>query len=148
MSRILALDYGKRRIGVAVSDPTATIASPLTTLVRRAGKRPPWREMKEIVEQREISEIVIGLPLDLAGQEGEWAAEVRTFGAEVERRFGLPVHWVDERLSSVRAEAAVRSIGLGKKKREQKERIDSAAAAIILQDYLERPTDRPAEPAG
>lgn len=136
--RILALDFGTRRIGVAVSDPTRTIASPLTTLVRRAGKRPPWAKLREIVEEREVREIVVGLPLDLAGEEGQWAAEVREFGAELVRRFGLPVHWLDERLSSVRAEEAVRSIGLRKKERERKERVDAAAAAIILQDYLER----------
>jgi putative Holliday junction resolvase len=135
---VLALDFGTRRIGVAVSDPTRTIASPLTTLVRRAGKRPPWAKLREIVEEREVREIVVGLPLDLAGEEGEWAAEVRAFGDELVRRFGLPVHWVDERLSSVRAEEAVRSIGLRKKERERKERVDAAAAAIILQDYLER----------
>lgn len=136
--RVLALDFGTRRIGVAVSDPTRTLASPVTTLVRRAGKRPPWAKLREIVEAREVREIVVGLPLDLAGEEGEWAAEVREFGAELVRRFGLPVRWMDERLSSVRAEEAVRSIGLRKKERERKERVDAAAAAIILQDYLER----------
>lgn len=123
---------------MAVSDPTRTIASPLTTLVRRSGKRPPWAKIREIVEEREITEIVVGLPLDLAGEEGDWAGEVREFGAELVRRFGLPVRWMDERLSSVRAEEAVRGIGLRKKERERKERVDAAAAAIILQDYLER----------
>lgn len=127
-----------KRIGVAVSDPTRTIASPLTTLVRRSGKRPPWAKIREIVEEREITEIVVGLPLDLAGEEGDWAGEVREFGTELVRRFGLPVRWMDERLSSVRAEEAVRGIGLRKKERERKERVDAAAAAIILQDYLER----------
>lgn len=136
MGRILALDYGTRRIGVAVSDPTRTIASPLTTLTRRAGKRPPWAALAAIVAEQEPDEVVIGLPLDLAGMEGEWAAEVRRFGAEVERRYGLPVRWMDERLSSVRAEEVVRGSGLRKKAREQKERVDAAAAAIILQDYL------------
>lgn len=138
MGRILALDYGERRIGVAVSDPTRTIASPLTTLVRRSGKRPPWSRIREIIEEREIEEILVGLPLDLAGEEGEWAREVRAFGDELVRRFDLPVSWMDERLSSVRAEEVVRSLGLRKKERERKERVDSTAAAIILQDYLER----------
>jgi putative Holliday junction resolvase len=138
MGRILALDYGTRRIGVAVSDPTRTIASPLTTLTRREGKRPPWAQLAAILEEREVEEVIVGLPLDLAGNEGEWSDEVRRFGAEVERRFNLPVRWMDERLSSVRGEEAVRSIGLRKKERERKERVDAAAAAIILQDYLER----------
>jgi putative Holliday junction resolvase len=136
MSRILALDYGLRRIGVAVSDPTRTIASPLTTLHRRQGKRPPWAEIARIVEEQEVAEIVVGLPLDLAGEEGEWAAEVRDFGAQLTRRYSLPVHWVDERLTSVMAERTVRSLGLKRSQREEKERIDAAAAALILQAFL------------
>lgn len=137
MSRVLALDYGRKRIGVALSDPTRTIASPHATLARREGKRPPWAELRRIVEAQEVGEFVIGLPLSLAGEEGEWAAEVRGFGAEVERRFALPVHWVDERLTSVRAERAVRGMGLKRSAREEKERVDAAAAAIILQGYLD-----------
>jgi putative Holliday junction resolvase len=136
MSRILALDYGRRRIGVAVTDPTRTIASPLATLTRREGKRPPWPEIGRIVADQEIAEVVIGLPLDLEGEEGEWAAEVRGFGAEVVRRFSLPVHWIDERLTSVMAERAIRGMGLSRGQREEKGRIDAAAAALILQAYL------------
>lgn len=136
MSRILALDYGQRRIGVAVTDPTRTIASPLTTLRRREGKRPPWAELARIVEEQEIAEFVVGLPLDLAGEEGEWAAEVREFGAQLARRHSLPVHWVDERLTSVMAERAVRGLGLKRSQREEKGRIDSTAAALILQAFL------------
>ncbi|HEU0302180.1 MAG TPA: Holliday junction resolvase RuvX, partial [Longimicrobium sp.] len=112
MSRTIAFDYGERRIGVAVSDPTRTIASPLVTLQRRAGKRPPWAEIAAIVREQEADEAVVGLPLDLAGEEGAWAAEVRQFGDDLARRTGLPVHWMDERLSSVRAERAVRGMGL------------------------------------
>lgn len=138
MSRVLGLDYGLRRIGVALTDPTRTIASPLTTLSRRAGKRPPWPEIQRIIQESEVTEIVIGLPLTLEGAEGEWAAEVRAFGAEVERRFSLPVHWVDERLTSVQAEQAVRGIGLKRSDREQKERIDAAAAALLLRAFLDR----------
>jgi putative Holliday junction resolvase len=136
MSRILALDYGQRRIGVAITDPTRTIASPLTTLKRREGKRPPWAELARILEEQEVAEIVVGLPLDLAGEEGEWAAEVRGFGAELVRRYALPVHWVDERLTSVMAERAVRGLGLKRSQREEKGRIDAAAAALILQAFL------------
>lgn len=136
MSRILSIDYGARRIGVAVSDPTRTIASPLTTLTRREGKRPPWAELQRLIAEQEVSEIVIGLPLDLAGEEGEWAGEVRAFGEQVERRTGLPVHWVDERMSSVQAERAVRGMGLKRSQREEKGRVDAAAAAILLRLFL------------
>lgn len=136
MKRLAALDYGSRRIGVALSDPTGTIAYPLTTLSRRIGKRPPWAELTQLLQQYEVAEVVIGLPLDLSGAEGEWAAEVRDFGEQVERRTSLPVHWVDERLSSVRAERAVRGMGLKKSDREDRGRVDATAAAMILESYL------------
>jgi putative Holliday junction resolvase len=138
MSRLLGLDYGQKRIGLALSDPTRTIASPLTTLTRRVGKRPPWPEIGRIVGENHVVAAVIGLPLDLSGEEGEWAAEVRRFGDEFTRRLELPVHWIDERLSSVRAERAVRSMGLKRADREDKSRVDAAAAAIILQAFLDR----------
>jgi putative holliday junction resolvase len=134
--RILAIDYGLRRIGVAVSDPTRTIASPLTTLLRREGKRPPWVELRRLVEEQEATEFLVGLPVELSGEEGEWAREVRAFGDDLARRFGLPVHWVDERMSSVMAERAVRGSGLKRSQREEKGRVDAAAAAILLQQYL------------
>jgi putative holliday junction resolvase len=136
MSRVIAFDYGERRIGVAVSDPTGTIASPLAALHRRAGKRPPWTEIAAIVAEQEAAEAVVGLPLDLSGEEGAWAAEVRAFGDELARRTGLPVHWMDERLSSVRAERSVRSLGLRRGAREEKGRVDAAAAALILEGWL------------
>jgi putative holliday junction resolvase len=136
MSRVLAIDFGERRIGFAVSDPTRTIASPLTTLTRRPGKRPPWPEIQRIVEEQEVAEVVIGLPLDLAGEERDWSREVRAFGADLTRRTGLPVHWVDERMTSVMAERAVRDIGLKRSQLHRKDRIDAAAASIILQAYL------------
>ena len=136
MSRVLAFDYGDRRIGVAVSDPTRTIASPLPTLVRRAGKRPPWAEISRIVEEQEPAALVVGLPLGLDGEENTWTAEVRAFGDQLSRRTGLPVHWIDERLTSVQAERTVRSLGLRRSEREQKGRVDAAAAALILQQFL------------
>lgn len=136
MSRTISLDYGERRIGVAISDPTRTIASPLTTLQRRAGKRPPWPEIARLIAEHEVDEAVIGLPLGLDGEEGPWAAEVREFGAQLERRTLLPVHWIDERMTSVRAERVVRGMGLKRTQREEKERVDATAAAFILESFL------------
>ena len=138
VSRLAALDYGKRRIGVALSDPTGTIAYPLTTLSRRVGKRPPWAELTALLKEHEVQGVVVGLPLDLAGDEGEWAAEVRAFGAQVERRTSLPVYWMDERLTSVLAERTVRGMGLKRSDREEKGRVDATAAALILEAYLAR----------
>ncbi len=138
----MALDYGERRIGVAVSDPTRTIASPLTTLQRRPGKRPPWAEITKLVEEQEVDEAVVGLPLALSGDETDWTKEVRQFGADLERRTGLPVRWIDERMTSVAAERAVRGMGLKRSEREQKERVDAAAAALILAAWLhQRPRE-------
>jgi putative Holliday junction resolvase len=142
MPRSMALDYGEKRIGVAMSDPTRTIASPLATLQRRAGKRPPWPEIARLIAENEVDEAVIGLPLALSGDETEWTAEVRRFGDELTRRTGLPVRWIDERMTSVAAERAVRGMGLKRSQREQKERVDAAAAALILGAWLhQRPRD-------
>ena len=141
----MALDYGERRIGVAVSDPLRMIASPLATLQRRAGKRPPWAEITKLVEEQEVDEAVVGLPLDLSGDETEWTREVREFGEDLARRTGLPVTYVDERMTSVAAERAVRGMGLKRSEREQKERIDAAAAALILSTWLRQ---RPRGPNG
>jgi putative Holliday junction resolvase len=135
---VLGIDYGERRIGLAVTDPTRTIASPLDTLQRRAGKRPPLSRLAEIARDLEVEALVVGLPLDLQGNETMWCREVRAFGDALASRLDLPVTYVDERLTSVRAARAVRSVGLGKKERERKERVDAGAAALILQAWLDR----------
>lgn len=137
MPRILAVDYGERRIGLALSDPTATIASPLPTLKRRKGKRPPVAPIARLVEENAVEEIVVGLPLTLEGDDSDWTREVREFANALADRTSLPVALRDERLTSVRAERAVRSLGLSKEKREEKTRVDAAAAVLILQAYLD-----------
>ena len=140
--RVLAVDYGTRRVGLALSDASGTLATPLTTLTRRAGKRPPIARILEIAAAREAECLVVGLPLDARGRETSWTVEVRDFGGRLGDRSGLPVHFVDESYSSAEAEARIRSIGLTRKKREDKARIDAGAAAIILQDWLDaRPLD-------
>ncbi len=138
MPRVLAVDYGERRVGLALSDPTATIATPLTTILRRRGKRPPVAAILEIVQSSEVAEIVLGLPLTLQGDDSDWTREVRAFGETLAQRSGLTVHLLDERMTSVRAERTIRSMGLKKSEREQKERIDAAAAILILQAHLDR----------
>jgi len=138
VSRVLGIDYGERRVGIAISDPTATIAQPLTVLTRRAGKRPPVQAVADIVAEHDVAHIVVGLPLTLAGDESEWTAEVREFGRKVAERTGVGVSFADERMTSVAAERAVRALGLRKREREQKQRIDAGAAVIILQSYLDR----------
>ena len=137
--RALGIDFGVKRIGLAVSDPTGTVATPLETLRRRPGKRPPLSKMEELGRQLAVEHLVIGLPLDLRGEETEWCGEVRTVGERLAERLGVPVSFVDERMTSVRAERAVRSIGLPKRERERKDRVDAAAAQLILQAWLDEP---------
>lgn len=124
---------------MAVSDPTNTLASPLDTLVRREGKRPPFARMEELVAEHEVGQIVVGLPLGLDGEENPWCAEVRSMADRLASRVGLPVVYVDERMTSVRAERAVRESGLSRSRRRDKGRVDAAAAQLILQAWLDNP---------
>jgi putative holliday junction resolvase len=137
LGRILGIDYGERRIGLALSDPLGMIAHPLPTLQRRRGKRAPVAPISRLAEEHSLSAIVVGLPLTPAGEESEWTQEVRAFGAALADRTGLPVTYLDERMTSARAERAVRSLGLSKQQREEKGRIDAAAAVLILQAHLD-----------
>jgi len=138
-TRVLGVDFGTRRIGLALSDPTGTLASPLDTVPRRQGKRMPLQRIVERVQGLGVRAVVVGLPLDLEGQENEWCEEIRTAGDELGRRLGAPVHYVDERFSSVQAEAALRAQGVRPSRRNQKSRVDAAAAAVILQGFLDHP---------
>ena len=133
----MGVDFGERRIGVALSDPSRTLASPVATLRRRRGKRPPWRELVDLAREHGVAQVVLGLPLGLDGEETPWCAEIRRAGEELAERLGVPVAFVDERFTSVQAERAVRSSGLPRGERERKERVDAGAAALILQRWLD-----------
>lgn len=136
--RVLGIDYGERRIGVALSDPTGTLATPLPTLRKRRGHRPPYGEIEDIAREHGVVAVVVGLPLSLEGSETPWTKEVRRVGERLGERLGVPVHYVDERMTSVRAERAVRKgMGLPRKERERKERVDAGAAVLILQSWLD-----------
>jgi putative Holliday junction resolvase len=138
VGRTLAIDYGERRIGLAVSDPTGTLAQPLPALLRRRGKRPPVQAILDTMTEYDVSRAVVGLPLSLEGQDTEWTIEVRRFAGRLAERAGIDVFLVDERMTSVAAERAVRSLGLPRAERERKDRIDTAAAMLILQAFLDR----------
>ena len=135
--RVLGVDLGERRVGIAVSDPTGSIAQPLPTLRRRAGKRMPLATLRDLAEQYGVQGIVVGLPLAPSGDDTEWTRTVRQAASDLEQRSGVPVHLVDERFTSKAAERAVRGIGLPKNKREEKGRVDAAAAVLILQSWLD-----------
>jgi putative holliday junction resolvase len=144
--RVLGVDYGEVRVGLALSDETRTLASPLPTLKRRRGKRPPLKALEDLAREHGVRALVFGLPLDLSGNETDWTREVREVGQALATRLELPVEFVDERMTSVRAERAVRSSGLPLRKREEKERVDRAAAVLILQGWLDRSSAEETEP--
>ncbi len=131
--RIMALDVGEKRIGVAISDPTAMIASPLTVL---SAKSPDiFREIATLVRDQEVDLIIVGLPLTLRGEVGPQAEWVQVFVQDLEGEVAVPVEMVDERLSTVQAERYMQEAGVKKERRAG--RVDTMAAAIILQCYLD-----------
>ncbi len=132
--RILAVDYGDRRVGLAISDPTRTIASPAGFIVRRLGKRPPIAEIVRRGTEMEAVAVVLGLPLDDNGDETPRCQEVRRVAAEVERRTGWPVSLVDERYSTAAALRAIRD--MQGSTRGRKGDVDALAATILLQHAL------------
>jgi len=147
--RALAIDFGERRIGLALSDPTSTVALPLPAITRRRGKRPPIKSILELIDAHDVDRIAVGLPLSLEGTDTEWTTEVRAFAARLHERAGLPVYLMDERMTSVIAERMVRSLGLTRSERERKDRVDTAAAQLILQAFLDREkSGHPTELAG
>ncbi|HKU62832.1 MAG TPA: Holliday junction resolvase RuvX [Gemmatimonadales bacterium] len=133
--RLLALDWGEVRIGLALSDETQTLASPATTLVRRPGKRFPMPRLLELVAEHAPVGVVVGLPLTGEGDEGDSAAAARELADDVARRTRLPVELWDERMSTARALAAIRE--QGGRTRGRKEDVDALAAAVLLQHYLD-----------
>jgi putative pre-16S rRNA nuclease len=133
--RLLAVDWGERRIGLALSDETQTLAQPLATLTRRSGKRFPMAQLLKHVAEREVVGVVVGLPLDEAGGEGEAARAARSLADDIGRRAALPVTLWDERMTTARVLAAVRE--MGGSTRGRKEDVDALAAALLLQHYLD-----------
>ena len=134
--RLLAIDYGERRIGLAISDPMGMIASPAGFILRRAGKRPPIAEIIRRAETLEAKGFVLGLPLDGNGDETPRSAEVRRIGDELARRTELPVELIDERFTTAAALRAVRE--MGGSPRGRKGDVDSLAATVLLQHALAR----------
>jgi len=132
--RILGLDMGKRRTGVAISDELSLTATPLRT-IKASGKAALIKEIREIIEEYGVDEIVVGLPLNLDGTAGAKATEVARFAKALEKATALKVHCWDERFSTVAVTRVLIEADLSRAKR--KEVIDKTAAAYILQGFLE-----------
>jgi putative holliday junction resolvase len=132
--RWMAVDWGERRIGLAVSDPSGTIATPAGAIVRRAGKRAPIAELVRRAESLEARAIVMGLPLDGEGEDTPRATECRRVASELARRTKLPVALLDERFTTATALRAIHE--MGGSTRGRKSDVDALAAAVLLQQAL------------
>ena len=133
--RLLAVDWGEVRLGLALSDETQTLASPLETLVRRAGKRFPLARFLDLVETHGPVGILVGLPLTGEGEEGASAEAARELARTLAERTALPLELWDERMSTARALAVIRE--QGGRTRGRKEEVDALAAAVLLQHFLD-----------
>ena len=135
VGRLLGVDWGDLRIGLALSDESQVLASPLETLVRRSGKRFPMPRLLELVAEHRPVGVVMGLPLTGEGTETESAAAARALAELIGRRTGLPLELWDERMSTARALAVIRE--QGGSTRGRREAVDALAAAVVLQGFLE-----------
>ena len=135
----MALDVGGRRIGVALSDTTRVLASPLTTL-RAEPRERALSEIAALVQRHEVAEVVVGLPLTLSGEIGPQAHVIQLFVERLKGVLTAPIHMFDERLTTIAAERMM--VDLGMKAEQRKARIDEVAASIILQDFLDSHRNR------
>ncbi len=132
----MALDYGRRRIGVAVSDPTATIASPHSAVDRRGDPDVLPDALLDLLERLAPATVVVGVPRHMDGSEGEMVEEVRAFADSLREATGLRVEEWDERLTTAAAERALVEGGAPRSKRRERGRIDAMAATMLLRSYL------------
>jgi putative holliday junction resolvase len=134
---VLAIDAGERRVGVALSDETRLLATPLMVLDRVRGLAPVFDRLADVSARENVVQIVVGLPLNADGSVGRQAKRAQAFARTASRVIGLPVELWDERLSTQEAEAIVRAQGRNPRRLRERGQIDAVAAAVILQDYLD-----------
>lgn len=132
-ARILALDVGSKTIGRAVSDPLGITAQGLET-IRRKNKRTDFEQLERTIAEYGVAEIVVGYPLHMSGAAGTQSQKMQEFAEELRRRFGLPVHLWDERLTSAEANRVLREAALSIRRRAQV--VDKLAAVLILQSFM------------
>jgi len=132
--RVLGLDVGSKRIGVAISDPLGITAQGLET-IQRQNKRVDFATLADLIRQYQVVEIVVGYPLRMSGAEGVQAEKMQRFAKELRERFQLPVHLWDERLTSAEANRLLRETEMSIRRRGQV--VDQMAAVLILQSWME-----------
>ncbi|MGA9883405.1 MAG: Holliday junction resolvase RuvX [Candidatus Acidiferrales bacterium] len=133
-ARILAIDYGRKRIGLALSDPIGLTAHPLAVFAR-TNRRSDLRRLRDLCHEHGLARIIVGHPLNINGTPGEMADEAARFAARLEKEVGIPTELFDERLTSWEAKQTVADV---KSKRRNGEPVDDLAAAILLRDYLDK----------
>ena len=136
MGRVMGLDVGEKRIGIALSDETGAIAFPHQTLQRREGYRKDMNALRVLAEAERVEEIVVGLPLMMDDSRGIQAEKAEAFAEQLGRYVRVPIHLEDERLSTWEADQAM--IGAGVRRDKRKQSIDAVAASVILQSFLDR----------
>ncbi|MBK9705584.1 MAG: Holliday junction resolvase RuvX [Acidobacteria bacterium] len=135
--RILAIDYGSKGIGIAISDELQMMARPLTTIRRERMKMSEiYDRISSLVQENQAGELVVGMPLNMDGSRGDAAISVEKFISKLKEKMEIPVFAVDERLTSYEADQILREMGVGE--RERRARSDEYAAMIILQDFLDQ----------
>ena len=132
----MAVDYGRRRIGIAASDPLRVVSKPRCVIAAGTPPERPTQDLLRLVGELEPAMIVVGIPLNMDGTVGEMALEARRFTRNLAAAVSVPIVERDERLSSVEAERTIQQLGLPKRKREDKGLRDMIAAAILLEDYM------------
>ena len=132
--RILGIDYGSKRIGMAMSDPSGSLSSPLGVRHRVSASQ-DGEFFKELVRNHSLAKVIVGLPRHTDGKEGDKAHEARRYGAWLAAELGLPVHFFDERFTTVEAESKLKRTGM--KQKARKKRRDMLAAQIMLQAFLD-----------
>lgn len=140
--RILALDYGRKRIGLAMSDELGITAQPLLILIRKNRKEDLAR-LRDICTKHGVARILVGHPLHITGEAGEMADEAAAFAARIRKELGIGVELADERLTSWEAQQTMAEAGILWRRKKASKHLDDVAAAILLREYLDRHRDAP-----
>lgn len=140
MSRSLGIDFGTRRIGLALSDPTGTLATPLPFL-ENSTLEEVTKNLKDLVENHGVETIVVGMPRNMDGTYGPSAEKVRNFISQTQPHLAAKVVTIDERLTTAQASRELSQIGLNQK--DLRKKVDSSSAALILQQFLDRNNQHP-----